>query len=60
MGVRKPEVIDGVLWGPKRWVSPGVVGDGFEPVDPDSEEYAEVLLESGALERPIVSDEEAR
>jgi hypothetical protein len=42
----RPELIDGVLYAPKRWESPGIVGDGFEPVERDDPEYDELFLEA--------------
>jgi hypothetical protein len=37
---------DGVLWIPKRWESPGIIGDGMVPLDPSDPEYDEWFEEA--------------
>lgn len=47
----RPELRGGVLYAPKRWESPGIIGDGMEPVDRDDPEYDTLLMELPPGER---------
>lgn len=42
----RPEIRGGVLYAPKRWESPGIVGDGMEPVERSDPQYDELFLEA--------------